>query len=351
MLTRSLGKEQEALKKWGTGEWKGFAEKPRKPTEEEIRTLAYGTKRPVFAEKYGIPKMEQEIEKATQAYEKRGAGGYDFLENIRRGVEEREPSFKMKRPELEAKYGNVKSKSYIENPFTRQALIEREQAGGRTSMATLLEKAGKLYEAELTREKTGIEQKQRAFERALANYKEEYEQASGMDVAEATEAQKQRERKEKLEDYLAQLQMKEAVSGGGGGGGKRGGGGGGGYSSGGGYGTEGGLSESDLNALEEKVKNREISREEYGKILADATGENLDTIMADIYSNIPDSALKGIDVGGQILSPEQAEKYKKVQEAGYKGGYLGSLGSIGQSFKEAAKTGYGKFKSYLGRRY
>ena len=227
MATRNLDAERQALGELTKAKQYQMEGGKSPELERDIQQKVYGTKRPVFRQKYGLDELEGQIDEAVGQQEQRTAREGKYGAGYEQAIKEYMPSMKYGRKELEAKYGNKEGKSYIEDPFAREQMIDTETSGTRMTMGELLNRAMGAYRAKTSEQTAALAPMQRKYERALGEYQGDTEEQQRLDEMERLQAQQE------FENQMAMMSM-QGRSGGGGGGGSRGGGGGGGSKGGGG---------------------------------------------------------------------------------------------------------------------
>lgn len=285
----------------GTGQYKLDAQGKNPELEKAVRQQTYGTSKPTFRSQYGLDELEKQIDEQMGAYEQRQANQGNRANYYEKQLREKMPWLGADEQKLQKQYANIK------DPFAREKVIQQGMDLGRTSLGEMMNRMMGVYQSKTAEQEAGLRGTERKYARALEKY----------------------ERDQAENDRLAQLEAQQMamMSAGGGGGRSSGGGrrssGGGRYSkASSGYGSTGqeaAGANPDIQSILEQAQSRGITREQAGQQIADLTGENLDDVMKDIYETyLPDEALQGVDVGGQILPEEQAGKYQQVQEAAAK---------------------------------
>lgn len=218
MATRDLQAEQRAMKDlMGTGQYKLEGGKSSQ-LEGDIRKKVYGSKRPTFRSKYGLDKMEQEIDKATSQTESRAAGqgrtGRYYEGQLRKAM----PWLGSSRQDLQKQYGKGGSEE-ITDPFARERAVQSGMESGRASLGEIMSRMMGLYQSKTAEGEAGVRNKEREYARAMQKYQEDLAQSQVLDQQEAAEAQ------QAFENQLALMKSQGGSSGGRSSGGRRSGGG------------------------------------------------------------------------------------------------------------------------------
>lgn len=125
---RNLQREQEALKELAP-KFSGFQQDPeiKASLEREIRRRAYGTSRPVFEEKFNIPRLRKEVERPGMS----------------QVVSRLQDSAKRRSDAQEASF--AKAFQDIKDPRFRESAIANARSQTRERFGGLAERAAKLY--------------------------------------------------------------------------------------------------------------------------------------------------------------------------------------------------------------
>lgn len=86
------------------------------------------------------PSLQAQIEAGQQQYNQTQQAQVQVPTLVQNGLSEKSPEFALPRAALEERYGNPQSPLYIQNPFVRQAVIEKATSSQKAAFTTVADK-------------------------------------------------------------------------------------------------------------------------------------------------------------------------------------------------------------------